>query len=179
MLKNSDIWTVRSYINQHTCSVVTRTLPDRDGDEDGTENDATGDEGTGGVLTFHGDIEMHENFTERDEHVFEDTEVRPRVVYQPQDDDRNKSLIKSVRLVFPEAEHGYCITKILVRSSLENAHTLIRMLSSSTFIMLFAGSILVQQCILTKVQKMLKQRKYFLQILKRRKENHNKQDFHQ
>ncbi|XP_013626805.1 PREDICTED: uncharacterized protein LOC106332855 [Brassica oleracea var. oleracea] len=58
MLKNSDIWT----------------------------NDATGDEGTGGVLTFHGDIEMHENFTERDEHVFGDTEVRPQVVYQPRDD---------------------------------------------------------------------------------------------
>jgi len=74
MLKNSDIWTVRSYIKQHTCSVVTRTLSDREaGDEDGTENDATGDEGTGGVFTFHGDIEMHENFTERDEHVFEDT----------------------------------------------------------------------------------------------------------
>uniref|UniRef100_A0A0D2ZTX9 Transposase MuDR plant domain-containing protein n=1 Tax=Brassica oleracea var. oleracea TaxID=109376 RepID=A0A0D2ZTX9_BRAOL len=85
MLKNSDIWTVRSYIKQHTCSVVTRTLPDREaGDEDGTENGATG-----GVLTFHRDIEMHEmhgNFTERDEHVLEDTEVRPRVVYQPRDD---------------------------------------------------------------------------------------------
>ncbi|WZZ34106.1 hypothetical protein YC2023_017507 [Brassica napus] len=175
MLKNSDIWTVRSYIKQHTCSVVTRTMHVREaGDEDGTENDATG-----GVLTFHGDNEMHENFTERDEHVLEDTEVRPRVVYQPQDKYRNKSLIKSVRLVFPEAEHGYCITKILVRSSLENAHTLIRRLSSSTFIMLFAGSILVQQRILTKVLKRRKQRKYFFQILTKRKENHNKQDFHQ
>nr|VDD63363.1 unnamed protein product [Brassica oleracea] len=29
---------------------------------------------------------MGENVTERDEHVFEDTEVRPAVVYQPQDD---------------------------------------------------------------------------------------------
>uniref|UniRef100_A0A0D3E4P2 Transposase MuDR plant domain-containing protein n=1 Tax=Brassica oleracea var. oleracea TaxID=109376 RepID=A0A0D3E4P2_BRAOL len=66
----------------HLAALVTRTLPDREaGDEDGTENDATG-----GVLTFHGDIEMHENFTERDEHVLEDTEVRPRVVYQPRDD---------------------------------------------------------------------------------------------
>jgi len=74
MLKTSNIWTVRSFIKQHTCSVVTRTLPDREvGDEDGTENDATGNEGTGGVLTFHGEIEMGENVTERDEHVFEDT----------------------------------------------------------------------------------------------------------
>uniref|UniRef100_A0A0D3BZU3 Uncharacterized protein n=1 Tax=Brassica oleracea var. oleracea TaxID=109376 RepID=A0A0D3BZU3_BRAOL len=82
---------------------VNQRRDDEAGDEDGTENDATGNEGTGGVLTFHGeiemgasgtggvltfhgDIEMHENFMERDEHVFEDIEVRPRVVYQPRDD---------------------------------------------------------------------------------------------
>ncbi|WZZ42841.1 hypothetical protein YC2023_039100 [Brassica napus] len=34
-------------------------------------------------------------------------------------------------------------------------------------------------CLIGLYQKMLKQRKYFLQILTRRKENHNKQDFHQ
>ncbi|KAL0891482.1 hypothetical protein Bca101_015465 [Brassica carinata] len=84
-LKNSDIWTVRSFINQHTCSVVTtRTLPDGEatdkettdreaidieaGDKDHTENDATDNEGTGGVLTLHEGIEMHD------------------VVYQPRDD---------------------------------------------------------------------------------------------
>ncbi|KAL0688174.1 hypothetical protein Bca4012_087851 [Brassica carinata] len=41
------------------------------GDEDGTENDATDYEGTGGVLTFHEDIEMHDG------------------VYQPRDDGMN------------------------------------------------------------------------------------------
>ncbi|KAL0662335.1 hypothetical protein Bca4012_099172 [Brassica carinata] len=59
--------------------------------EDGTENDGTDNEGVGGVLTFDEDIEMHDG------------------VYQPRDDDRNKILIKAVRLVFPKAEHGYCI----------------------------------------------------------------------
>ncbi|XP_056858139.1 uncharacterized protein LOC108834492 [Raphanus sativus] len=67
---------VRSFINQHTCSVVTtRTLPDREatdrettdreatdieaGDKDHTENDATDNEGTGGVLTLQEGIEVH------------------------------------------------------------------------------------------------------------------------
>ena len=38
------------------------------------------------MLTFHGEIEMGENITERDEHVFEDTEVRPAANYGPWDD---------------------------------------------------------------------------------------------
>src|SRR5690606_2934271 len=44
-------------------------------------------------------------------------------------------------------------TKILVRSILENAHMLIQRLSSSTFIMLFAESILEWRWIVTKVLK--------------------------
>ena len=51
--------------------------------EDSTENDANDNEGNGGVLTFYEDIEMHENFTERDEHVFEDIEERPSVEVAP------------------------------------------------------------------------------------------------
>ncbi|KAF8087327.1 hypothetical protein N665_0589s0008 [Sinapis alba] len=47
------------------------------GYKDGTENDATDNEGSGGVLTFYKDIEMHENVTKRDEHLFEDTKARP------------------------------------------------------------------------------------------------------
>ncbi|KAF3521317.1 hypothetical protein F2Q69_00049165 [Brassica cretica] len=49
------------------------------GDEDGTENDATEYEGTGGVLTFHEDIEMHDG------------------VYQPRDDGMNLVLGQEFR----------------------------------------------------------------------------------
>jgi len=69
MVKNSDIWSVRSYFKQHTCFVVTREA----GDEDGTENDANDNDVFGGVLTYHQDIEMHENGNGKDGNEFEDT----------------------------------------------------------------------------------------------------------
>ncbi|XP_048624209.1 uncharacterized protein LOC106406498 [Brassica napus] len=118
-LKNSDLWMVRSYIKQHTCSVVTDIEA---GDEDGTENDATGNEGTGGVLTVPGDIEMHENVTERDEHVFEDTEVIPRVVYQPRDDGTSLVLGQEFRtkeaakVHIQTASHQQCFELDIIKS---------------------------------------------------------------
>ncbi|KAF8083943.1 hypothetical protein N665_0743s0003 [Sinapis alba] len=48
-------------------------------DTEASDTAATDNECTGGVLTFYEDIEMHENVTERDENVFEDTEARPSV----------------------------------------------------------------------------------------------------
>ncbi|KAF3521050.1 hypothetical protein DY000_02060849 [Brassica cretica] len=86
-LKNSELWTVRSFINQHTCFVVTtRTLHDREatdretidreatdtetGDKDRTKNDAT----DGGVLTLHEGTEMHDGFSDLED-VWDDLPV--------------------------------------------------------------------------------------------------------
>ncbi|KAF8095001.1 hypothetical protein N665_0347s0022 [Sinapis alba] len=52
-------------------------------DKEASDIEATDNECTGGVLTFYEDIEMHENITERDENVFEDTEARPSVEVAP------------------------------------------------------------------------------------------------
>ncbi|KAF3528289.1 hypothetical protein DY000_02037742 [Brassica cretica] len=52
-----------------------REAPDTEGGgEYGTDEYGTKKDGNDGVLTFYEDVEMHENLTERDEHVFGDTE---------------------------------------------------------------------------------------------------------
>ncbi|KAF8062134.1 hypothetical protein N665_1203s0004 [Sinapis alba] len=52
-------------------------------DTEASDTEVTDNECTGGVLTFYEDIEMHENDTERDENVFEDTEAKPIVEVAP------------------------------------------------------------------------------------------------
>jgi len=81
--------------------------------------------------------------------------------------DRNISLIKAVRLVFPKAEHGYCIWHLSqnVKGHVHNNEGHVH--NNKGYI-----------CLIGLYQKKLEQRKYFLRILKSRKENHNKQGFH-
>nr|VDD49171.1 unnamed protein product [Brassica oleracea] len=105
-----------------------REAPDTEGggeyctDEYGTEKD-----GNDGVLTFYEDVEMHENLTERDEHVFGDTEVRPSVevtpvVYKTRDDGKDLVLNQEFRskeeaqVHIQTASHQKCFEYDIIKS---------------------------------------------------------------